>query len=104
MPKAGHYPSIEDNNTLPVLVMRRITTPERRGDCMRPSSLSGGSTAGWGSALSLVYLGWWNLTVVPLAEPVRGVFSILHGELAPRRYQSEKAVTRCFAQHAKLVR
>eukprot|EP00959_Pyramimonas_sp_CCMP1952_P038040 796057-Pyramimonas_sp.AAC.1 len=71
---------------------------------MKPSSLSGGSTGGWGIALSLIYLGGWSLTVLPLAEPVRDVRSIFHGEFAPRQYQSEKSVVRCFAQPTKLVR
>eukprot|EP00959_Pyramimonas_sp_CCMP1952_P145966 3056168-Pyramimonas_sp.AAC.1 len=40
IPKAGHYPPIEDNNILPNLIARRTSAPERRGDCTRPSAPS----------------------------------------------------------------
>eukprot|EP00959_Pyramimonas_sp_CCMP1952_P430744 9020968-Pyramimonas_sp.AAC.1 len=73
-------------------MMRRISFPEGRGHCARPSSLSRGSTAGWRSALSLIYLCEWSSTVIPLAEPARDVLGIFRRELTPRRYQSEKSV------------
>eukprot|EP00959_Pyramimonas_sp_CCMP1952_P221388 4627883-Pyramimonas_sp.AAC.1 len=67
-------------------------------NCSRPLSSSGQSTADRNGALSLARPDGWSFTVLPLAQPVRNILSVLWEKFMFRWYQSENAIIRRLAQ------